>query len=100
MNWSIGPMVHLWGAEGWPQHRAIAKSVQRARKMGHTGMIIYGEMADRNSGFTARVPRNEISYLALAEFAQDPELTIEEFECRHREMLRPRTGWPAFEAFV
>lgn len=91
--WAYGGQIHLVGIDGWPHHRQIARAVQHGREMGHTGICFYGEIGD-NAGVTGNSKFQEINYLAMSEFCQEPDLTIEEFEARHSDLMaRIKKSW-------
>lgn len=89
--WSYGGCWLLWGMDGQAQQRQIAKAVKRAYEMGHSGICLYGELDDR-AGMSGRKRQNEINYLAMAAFCDDPDLSIEEFEQQYATYLQGSCG--------
>lgn len=92
--WGLGGHWLLYGLDGCQQYTQMAKIIKKGRAMGHTGICIYGETGDSCNSMTGRVQMNEINYLAMVDFCNEPDLTVEEFEARHKDKIKHRIGSP------
>jgi len=74
------------GMDGKPHYQLIARLCKRAAEMGIEGLTLYGEVSDSFDG-SQKKRHNEINYLSLQEFSNNPLLSVEEFETKYRNKL-------------
>jgi len=78
-----GGCAPAFGLHGRPQYRQISRLCKRISEMGLDGLTIYGEVSD---SFSAK-GCNDINYLALQDFSENPRMKVEDFEDKHKSAL-------------
>ena len=83
---SYGGHYPAFGMDGKPHYKQISRLCRKCSEMGIEGLTVYGEVSDSFDDSNQK-RYSEINYLALQEFSNDPEMSVEEFEDRHRDRL-------------